>query len=1509
VPHVFDNIPPGRTYQWGQVITLNWKVGALDKSLPPLVSIVIRSCKVEGEEGFGSLPADWLKAVDEKSLIIKTDVSIRAGKAQFAIAPNQPMFLQRMKTWMELVDTSVSPPNILATSATVCVTRPVTLQNLEVGYASFCIRNQMPQGRLTDVILEEHGVDIQERDFYTVSGYRASLPVPREAELLSAAPQHKLIVKDPGAILISNGVKRDVEIFTADEIKAVHTTAAFEQEAANIAKKIKKEGLKQPLLEGATRERQTSVGSKGSGSSSVADQVPTETMTPQRTTLMIPTNVFWRYDADWSPEVLLWYAMLPDFAVDGYVTTKLQSYEYYKLATLLGRADDLFRSLFRVLIWAMQSIVLGFPAVLFVWLAVYRDSVLADVNPHTKVFENIGLIYLSDFMISPSPFRVHFLDGVDISIFWLIVVYYVFAVFVAFCNNFIRNELQEDSSKLAKALPYIDHALSFVFSMFCFAFLVYLSVVAVWILLGSLIDPKRLMPYALALAGILLIAKTQYANLKMLRDHAESKMHDFLNGAMHAMVSVFVGDTSSGPWLDMGQESQFAEQISELIYSTESEQTKALYKQSSGESGIKTQVSQDEINRYNLLRQSPAFKEGINKTANKTLITDFVAAEIIPIAQKIANDEATINGDRNAADPHTGVVLDNDLTDAAISKAVSSYGAQQVPQPGQITSEQQAKLQKISEKLKMRPETATLLSQAFSLATHLRRSPEEQALLQPVSCAAMMSSIRSEQLFSHFLMKEEDATDTSGKTEKVQVSNAMKMLAEIHNKEMESFNAYTATALTNLVDWVALSRDAQKFLDGTLQIIVGNVVDQHLNEHYNGSAAFDLMLTVYKQAFSPKFESAYKEDPMKFYVDVGLVSASQAASSKCKAILSVATNNNKLFDGSISPDVLINTVVSLFLPSARSSTADVGEVPNPMYLWYGAYKRILTQLGFTKEEMDEAWLEKVWKEHTTGGLFSFRLVDTINTLITATSANGLWQAAAKLLMYQHKIGGYASCDVNRYEKGKDETKEERKEAWVDVHKQGHALFDRAPQPDLAWFTSDCPWPRYIEDLWKKYCEGEKIKVLRPDFLGPTGMMDFLQDVIYVPRATVQVPDPSEFLPLNQYPEDVNDLVWLERSKDKSLWHDLPDGKRRIRGLWHELVMEIWDLMDCVPTDLDIFFKCQKHQEKDVKDLPKREFDEDEPIFLRHVVLSDWLRTKYLPTNTVNATFGQFSTIVCDMLKVEIPKDVLQAKVFAPCPLVKDDDLGELRVLADLAAGLRMFMGMGIWQGGVGQIIDLIMPRGPLRSMAQTSLPSEFTTQDTEGQGILQPAQAVMLVHNLAHPGLTCDDLAITVQNDLGIQVNKREFHHYFTLVDVNCNNVLGLDEFIPFMQMMMLDYFPGKVMSTLNLSAGKVFSFILGIIMVIVMVFTCVTLIMNTFAAGSNVGSALHSAVTAVTVAGSKVQAEASSGFNDAISAVKAALSALMMTTLTGVLGFAPQTIDVFKTTISQLEQGLTLST
>jgi len=758
-------------------------------------------------------------------------------------------------------------------------------------------------------------------------------------------------------------------------------------------------------------------------------------------------------------------------------------------------------------------------------------------------------------------------------------------------------------------------------------------------------------------------------------------------------------------------------------------------------------------------------------------------------------------------------------------------------------------------------------------------------LLAPVSCAAMMSQIRKEQLFSHFLEKDDGK---SGKT-----SNAMKMLAEIQNKEMEGFNGFVASALTKMVDWTAISRDCQKFIETQLQVIVGNVVDQQLNEHYNGSAAFELMLTVYEKAFSPKFETAYKDDPMKFYVDVGLISNSQAMEPACKAILNAATALNKLFDGSVAADTLINTVVSLVLPSARTATSDTGEVPAPMYLWYGAYKKILTQLGFTNEEMDEAWLQKVWKDNTEGGLYSFRLVDSINMIITATSANGLWQSAIKLLMFTHNIGGYASCNLPGC---KD---------WDGVHKQAHALFLTAPQPPLSYLNSKCPWPKYIDNLWKKYCGAEKGQVQRPDFLGPMGMLDFLQDIIYVPRSQVKVPDQAELTKLNSYPDNVLDLVWLVRTKDKSLWHDLPDGKRRMRGLWHELIVEVWGALDCVPTDIDIFYDCLKSQSE--KNLPPREFDEKDDIFLRYEVLCEWLKHDYLPKNTTNATFGQFQTIVCTMLKVEIAEDVLMTKVFTPCPLVAGDDLGELRKVTDLAAGLRMFMGMGIWQGGVGQIIDLIMPRGPLRSMALTSLASEFANFDTAGNGILQPAQAVMLVHALAHPGLTCEDLSITVQQDLGIEVNKREFHHYFTLVDVNCNNVLALDEFIPFMQMMMLNYFPAKILGTLNLSAGKIAIFILAIVTVIAMVFACVTLIMSTFAAGSNAGAALHSAVTAITVAGSKVQAEASSGFNDATSAVKLALEGLIMSTLTGVLGFAPQTIDVFKTTITQLQQGLKL--
>merc|ERR1719265_2144933 len=178
--------------------------------------------------------------------------------------------------------------------------------------------------------------------------------------------------------------------------------------------------------------------------------------------------------------------------------------------------------------------------------------------------------------------------------------------------------------------------------------------------------------------------------------------------------------------------------------------------------------------------------------------------------------------------------------------------------------------------------------------------------------------------------------------------------------------------------------------------------------------------------------------------------------------------------------------------------------------------------------------------------------------------------------------------------------------------------------------------------------------------------------------------------------------------DGYLWHRLPSGRRRLRGIWLELAFEIFDLLDCVPSDLDVFYDNLEYQSKKTSKMS--------PV-LQMNPASKWLKEEYLPTMVDACSFDQFMGLL-KMVNCNIPADVLKAQVFAKCPLVPGDDLGELRYLTDLGAALRLWIGFGLWKGGIACLINLVMPPSPMRRMAHQMLTDEFNALDKDGIGVL-----------------------------------------------------------------------------------------------------------------------------------------------------------------------------------------------
>ncbi|CAK9091524.1 unnamed protein product [Durusdinium trenchii] len=83
------------------------------------------------------------------------------------------------------------------------------------------------------------------------------------------------------------------------------------------------------------------------------------------------------------------------------------------------------------------------------------------------------------------------------------------------------------------------------------------------------------------------------------------------------------------------------------------------------------------------------------------------------------------------------------------------------------------------------------------------------------------------------------------------------------------------------------------------------------------------------------------------------------------------------------------------------------------------------------------------------------------------------------------------------------------------------------------------------------------------------------------------------------------------------------------------------------------------------------------FMVRHVTLKKWLKRVYL-AKLKDCTFTQFQVIVQNMLKCTIPEEALKEEIFLKCPLIPDDDKGELRAVADLGAALFAYTKHGLW---------------------------------------------------------------------------------------------------------------------------------------------------------------------------------------------------------------------------------------
>jgi len=1465
-PPIFKDLYQGAVFQWGQILTLSWTweegVQASDEFDIFLVS--------DGHYDGKSVPEQLWKAKPKEAVVCSKVVG-KFGKATVAMSPDQPYYVQTMRCHLEVRKGSSKSASFapLAASSEFLICRPATLENMELAYAAFCIRNNIPQTSLTRTRLAVHGVRMVERELYVVSGYRAPIPTPYEMERFHNDRGMDTIIANETSNMITGPAPLSVKVVKKKDVE-----------------EVKQEEARSP----SRSPSGTPAGSVGSGLNRLSEpllatEAPPEkevetiiTLQPQRTYVDIPINVFWNYNAGWKEELLLTYRCLPSFAMDGYMAKYALEYDYKKLALFLGMFDDVIRMVLRIFLFLLQILVLWVPAISVFFLVDAHDATYSTVKPNMYPLDTVDTIYLEDFTLNPLPFAQRWnLLAADGKAAYIFIFGYMAVIIVTtgYCNflHGCYGGKNEFLKFVFAANNYLILCLS-LFSLFCL--LVYFTITALWIVLGALIDPN-LIPIAMGIVGVVGIVSLNYNNLMTMKNHVESVIFNQLDICLHAIMEVFVGPPDSQEWMDMAAQATMSVDIVEWLNDLEKSVVNPLLEQSK----VQLTVPKWEMDVVMERRNSVAFKDFASDiAADKCLATDFIPAAVIAKAQEIANTDAVINGTRNAWDAKLGCQLDNDLTVKSLNEAMALRAESMVPVPGQITAAQATQLNALAKAMKLKPETAAVLFKAFIMASHLSETPEDQVLKSPFGVSSLMAGIRMDQLFKHFVVPKE------GDDKKSTMNHYMR---ELQNADMGMYQVYVAKSMTKILDWNTVGRSAIEFANKTIiKTLVRRSLDLELNNYADGTVAFTMIHLMYKSVYD-KFDSVYSKDNLQIFLDLGLVSESYFKKKACSDRLNHILDSQRDIFGSLYQTTMTAALKYYFFPQLhQASSTDFVEL---CYLWYDGFKAILKRLGWDDEEMEEKWLASKWDEMTEGsGLLGYRNTEELIEIISRLADEGLWKAATRCLMLHVQIYGYAPCDSVAQEKkeaavppGGTEFKSDGKkdQGLKEAAKEAHALYlDPNKQLDLQYLGGQ-KWPDYVTKVWESTATKTKVtsaSIPAPRFLQTNNILDFFQECVYLPDQ----PGESDNLKLTML--NAMDIADMDKCVDEKgfLWHKLPSGNRKLRGIWLELALGVFSLLDCVPSDLDVFYDNLAYQNKQTSTR--------EPV-LQMNSAATWLKEEYLPNMVDVCSFDQFAGLLA-MVQCDIPADVLKAEVFSKCPLVPGDDLGELRYLTDCGAALRLWIGFGLWKGGLNNMINLIMPPSPMRRMAHNLLAEEFNTLDKEGKGVLQPAQILVLMHKLAHPGLSSEDIAKTIKDNLGLEIPARECHSYFTLMDVNCDGVMQANEFIPMMRLIMIDYFPQYVLTNLGLSWKFILIFVIVVIVVLVLVLRCTTLVVETFTNGRSVATALHGGFNAATVAFGQLQAKAGSGFNDSVSSVKAHLEDMCMNTICAVMGLGKPVLE-----------------
>mmetsp|Transcript_19327 Transcript_19327/g.42774 ORF Transcript_19327/g.42774 Transcript_19327/m.42774 type:complete len:261 (+) Transcript_19327:1-783(+) len=234
--------------------------------------------------------------------------------------------------------------------------------------------------------------------------------------------------------------------------------------------------------------------------------------------------------------------------------------------------------------------------------------------------------------------------------------------------------------------------------------------------------------------------------------------------------------------------------------------------------------------------------------------------------------------------------------------------------------------------------------------------------------------------------------------------------------------------------------------------------------------------------------------------------------------------------------------------------------------------------------------------------------------------------------------------------------------------------------------------------------------------------------------------------------------------------------------------------------------------------------------------------------------------------------------------------------------------MGLWKSGWNRFFSQLLPEGYDKQVALQRLNTpngsfEKLASMRDPAGIVELDQVVDLMHLIAKPGVTENDMHDLIQKKLGLEVSVKSVRESYQGTDSENEGFLDIKGFVITLRHVFLSVFPSKILDRLGLGALDILLLLTGLLLLIGSMFGLLTLVVCTFTAGASVTVAIHTALSGQMVAaGGFKQGKETSGAGSDLGALLKWAEMKVEQAICAELSLPQTTIDAIRNFASKAE-------